>query len=133
MLCLFVFYFREIADDDGEEDDEGVHLEQNPSSESADVDYNPRDEDDGEEDELAEYDLDKYDEEDTGEECNICSSYSSYMFEPPVEFAKCLVEADMLCLSAVASNLGDSLAGLTVFSSNEEDPYVTIKDTVSCS
>uniref|UniRef100_A0A3Q3ANG2 Periodic tryptophan protein 1 homolog n=1 Tax=Kryptolebias marmoratus TaxID=37003 RepID=A0A3Q3ANG2_KRYMA len=89
---------EEAADEDGEEDDEGMPPEHNPSSESADVDSTPKDENDegeeDEEDELAEYGLDKYDEED-----------------------------------AVTSNLGDSLAGLTVFSSNEEDPYITIKDT----
>ncbi|XP_041833680.1 periodic tryptophan protein 1 homolog [Melanotaenia boesemani] len=87
----------DLAAEDEEEDDEGLPSEQNPSNATADAAEVPKDESDEgveEDEELAEYGLDRYDEEDTA-----------------------------------ATNLGDSLAGLTVFSSNEEDPYITLKDT----
>lgn len=59
---------RELAAEDEEEDAEGVPVEE---SDTAEV---PQDEsEEGKEDELAEYGLDKYDEEDAGEEGARCS------------------------------------------------------------
>uniref|UniRef100_A0A3P8TS78 Periodic tryptophan protein 1 homolog n=1 Tax=Amphiprion percula TaxID=161767 RepID=A0A3P8TS78_AMPPE len=82
----------ELAAEEEEEEDEGLPPEPSGSN-IADEAEAPKDEEGNEEDdELAEYGLDKYDEEDTG-------------------------DADSF------------LAGLTVFSTNEEDPYITIKDT----
>lgn len=71
-LCLsssYSFLLRDLAAQDEEEEDEGVSTEQDPSNEMTDAAEVPNDQNDkGEEedDELAEYGLDKYDEEDAG-------------------------------------------------------------------
>lgn len=61
---------RELAAEDEEEDAEGVPVEE---SDTAEVPQDESEEGKEEEDELAEYGLDKYDEEDTGEEGARCS------------------------------------------------------------
>lgn len=120
-------YIRELAAEAEEEDEELVPEGECPSDSTADVDEGSKDEKGErkeEEDDLAEYGLDKYDEEDQGEgmSAQFCVCPSLHSRWP------CIM---LSFFNLVTANLGDSLAGLTVFSCNEEDPYITIKDTVS--
>lgn len=65
LLC----WFRELAAGDEEEEDEGIEAEPHPNSQSGDVPAATAEgsrQQKGENDDLAEYELDKYDEEDAG-------------------------------------------------------------------
>ncbi|MCJ8742521.1 hypothetical protein PDJAM_G00083070 [Pangasius djambal] len=86
---------RQDGDDDEEEQEEECPVSEQEKTETQSApEMTAADEEKPAEDDLAEYELDKYDEEELE-----------------------------------TANLGDSLAGLTVFGHNEEDPYITIKDT----
>lgn len=66
-LCYYIVEIRELAAEEAEEEDEGIVAEENPDSDTADSTEVPKGAGDKEEeDELAEYELEKYDEEDIG-------------------------------------------------------------------
>lgn len=130
----FLCWFRELAAGDEEEEDEGIEAEPHQNSYSGDVPAATAEgsrQQKGENDDLAEYELDKYDEEDAGR--NFLTIFNLYFFFLFMDFLYVYqyLYMCMTCYPLVTANLGDSLAGLTVFSCNEEDPYITFKDTVS--
>lgn len=96
MFLSFTLLIRELAAEEEEEEDEGIACEQTPEDVAeAAKDENKEDKDD--DDELAEYGLDKYDEEDSGKGqslCTVCifSLYVSESLDP--ESTVCLQHSD---------------------------------------
>ncbi|KAK1789475.1 hypothetical protein P4O66_015389 [Electrophorus voltai] len=104
------------------EDDEGILNEHEDTESPSSSEIKGDGEVNQDDDELAEYDLDKYDEQDTGNCCGNLGIIYSAMYAISGS-----IHCSLFCLGT--ANLGDSLAGLSVFGSNDEDPYITIKDT----
>lgn len=103
MFFNLLRYIRELAAGDEEDEDEGIVSEQNANSDSADIVDDPtpgtgnkseKDEDN----ELAEYELDKYDEEDIGESMIIYILFSFCCVLPTClcEFKLCV--SDFACV-----------------------------------
>jgi len=75
LIQCFLSLLRNLEAEDDDEDGDDMPPEQSPSNETADVAEVPTDEkDEGveEDDELAEYGLENYDEEDAGERWSVC-------------------------------------------------------------